>query len=93
MQKTDYGNALEVGFGVFGAMQRRILEADLRAAYLETFGKRTIQSVNSPQARLFAATLYDSDIYQMQPEDELPVGAVGFEDARRGFVPYRYGQD
>jgi predicted acylesterase/phospholipase RssA len=107
LQKTDYRNALEVGFGVFGAMQRRILEADLRAAYLETFGKRAIQSVNAAQARLFAAALYDSDIYQMQPEDELPVGVVGFddrdniyktfkigfEDARRGFVPYRYGQD
>ncbi|HUN28480.1 MAG TPA: patatin-like phospholipase family protein [Alphaproteobacteria bacterium] len=107
LQKTDYRNALEVGFGVFGAMQRRILEADLRAAYLETFGKRAIESANSPQARIFASTLYDSDIYQMQPQDELPVGVVGFddrdniyktfkigfEDARRGFVPYRYGQD
>jgi predicted acylesterase/phospholipase RssA len=106
-QKTDYRNALEVGFGVFGAMQRRILEADLRAAYLETFGKRSIEGVNAPQARLFATALYDSDIYQIQPQDELPVGVVGFddreniyktfkigfEDARRGFVPYRYGQD
>lgn len=106
LQKTDYRNALEVGFGVFGAMQRRILEADLRAAYLETFGKRAIENVNAPQARVFASTLYDSDIYQVQPQDELPVGVVGFddreniyktfkigfEDARRGFVPYRYGQ-
>jgi predicted acylesterase/phospholipase RssA len=107
LQRTDYRNALEVGFGTFGAMQRRILEADLRAAYLETYGKRSIESVNAPQMRVLAAALYDSDIYQMQPQDELPVGVIGFddrdniyktfeigfEDARRGFVPYRYGED
>lgn len=106
-QKTDYRNALEVGFGTFGAMQRRILEADLRAAYLETYGKRSIETVNAPQMRVLTAALYDSDIYQMQPQDELPVGVIGFddreniyktfkigfEDARRGFVPYTYGSD
>jgi len=106
-QKTDYHNALEVGFGTFGAMQRRILVADLRAAYLETLGKRAIQSANTPQARALASALYDSDIFQIQPMDELPVGVIGFddrnnifktfelgfEDARRGFVPYRYGSE
>ena len=65
LQKTDYRNALEVGFGVFGAMQRRILEADVRAAYLETFGKRRDpERQRTPQARLFASTLYVSDMYQ-----------------------------
>jgi len=106
-QKTDYHNALEVGFGTFGAMQRRILVADLRAAYLETLGKRAIESVNTLQARALAASLYDSAIFQIQPMDELPVGVIGFddrdniyktfklgfEDARRGFVPYNYGSE
>ncbi len=107
LQSTHYNSALEVGFGVFGAMQRRILEADLRAAYLETFGKRAIGRATTPQMRLFAATLFDSDIYQIQPVEELPVGVVGFDDrenlyktfkagfaaASRGFVPYAYGTD
>jgi predicted acylesterase/phospholipase RssA len=107
LQRTDYHNALEVGFGTFGAMQRRILEADLRAAYLETLGKRAIHTANTPQTRALASALYDSDIFQIQPMDELPVGVVGFddrdniyktfkigfEDARRGFVPYTYGSD
>jgi len=107
LQRTDYHNALEVGFGTFGAMQRRILEADMRAAYLETLGKRAIQTANTPQMRALAAALYDSDIYQIQPMDELPVGVIGFddreniyktfkigfEDARRGFAPYTYGSD
>jgi predicted acylesterase/phospholipase RssA len=107
LQRTDYHNALEVGFGTFGAMQRRILVADLRAAYLETLGKRSILSADTVPARALAAALYDSDIYQIQPLDELPVGVIGFddrdniyktfklgfEDARRGFVPYTYGSD
>jgi predicted acylesterase/phospholipase RssA len=107
LQRTDYHNALEVGFGTFGAMQRRILVADLRAAYLETLGKRSIESANTIPARALAAALYDSDIYQIQPLDELPVGVIGFddreniyktfklgfEDARRGFAPYTYGSE
>ncbi|HTX57334.1 MAG TPA: patatin-like phospholipase family protein [Candidatus Acidoferrales bacterium] len=83
LQPTHYHNALEIGFGVFGAMQRRILTGDMLAAYLE----------------------HDVDIYQMQPQDELPVGVVGFddrenlyktfeigfEDAARGFKPFQFG--
>jgi predicted acylesterase/phospholipase RssA len=106
-QSTHYHNALEVGFGVFGAMQRRILEADLRAAYLETYEKRSLERAISGRGGAFTSAFYDSDIYQLQPQDELPVGVVGFddpenlyktfkigfEDARRGFVPYRYGTD
>jgi predicted acylesterase/phospholipase RssA len=106
LQATHYHNALEVGIGTFGAMQRRILEADMRAAYLETFGKRAMGERNSDQQSLLASVLYESDIYQMQPQDELPVGVVGFddrdniyktfkigfEDAARGFSAYRYGQ-
>ncbi len=106
-QATHYRNALEVGIGTFGAMQRRILEADMRAAYLEAFGKRAIGERSSLQASLLAEVLFASDIYQMQPQDELPVGVVGFddrediyktfkigfEDARRGFVPYQFGQE
>ncbi|HEY5341277.1 MAG TPA: patatin-like phospholipase family protein [Candidatus Aquilonibacter sp.] len=118
-QSTHYHDALDVGFGVFGAMQRRILEADLRAAYLETYGKRSIEAerranrlatgigVDTTQVDQFSATLFDTDIFQMQPKDELPVAVVGFddreniyktfsigfEDARRGFTPYVYGSD
>jgi predicted acylesterase/phospholipase RssA len=107
LQATHYHNALEIGVGTFGAMQRRILEADMRAAYLETFGKRAIGEYNSPEESVLASVLYESDIYQMQPQDELPVGVVGFddreniyktfkigfEDAARGFSPYKYGQN
>lgn len=107
LQATHYHNALEVGIGTFGAMQRRILEADMRAAYLESLGKRAIGELNSPQESLLASVLYESDIFRMQPQDELPVGVVGFddreniyttfkigfEDAHRGFFAYRYGQD
>jgi predicted acylesterase/phospholipase RssA len=107
LQATHYHNALEIGIGTFGAMQRRILAADMRAAYLESVGKRVIGEYNSPAEAALAAVLFESEIFQMQPQDELPVGVVGFddrdniyktfkigfEDARRGFAPYRYGED
>jgi predicted acylesterase/phospholipase RssA len=107
LQATHYRNALEIGVGTFGAMQRRILEADMRAAYLESFGKRAIGESNTAAEATLASVLYESDIFQMQPQDELPVGVVGFddreniyktfkigfEDARRGFTPYKYGED
>lgn len=119
LQETHYRNALDIGFGVFGAMQRRILEADLRSTYLETFGKRTLQALrkNVPAAaaanldvadlRAFATALFAADIYTMRPTHELPVNVVGFddrenvyktykigfEDARNGFIPYRFGSD
>ena len=106
-QATHYHNAFEVGVGTFGAMQRRILEADMRAAYLETIGKRAIGVFNTPEESLLASVLYDSEIFQMQPQDELPVSVfgfddrenlyktfkIGFEDAARGFTEYKYGQD
>ena len=90
-QATHYRNALEVGIGTFGAMQRRILEADMRAAYLETFGKRAIGEHNSVEESLLASILYDSDIYQMQPQDELPVGVVGFDDRENIYKTFKIG--
>ena len=120
LQNTQVKDALDVGIAVFGAMQRRILEADLRAAYLETYGKRALERVRARAERIalanhidttpvdqFQATLFDTDIYQVQPTAVLPVGIVGFDDreniyktfklgfeaARTGFTPYHYGED
>ncbi len=87
----DYGNALEIATGVFGAMQRRILDADIRSAYLETVGKRAfLQSVDA-RVRATAANLYDVDIFTMRPEKELPVAVIGFDDADGIFETYKLG--
>ena len=89
-QKPEYKSAIDVGYGVFGAMQRRILEADLRAAYLQRY----------------VTPLYPTEIFQIQPRTELKVAVggfndraniyaafvTGFEDARSGFVPYEFSE-
>ena len=41
---TNYTDAVEVGFGVFGTMQRKILESEMRNAYFQSIGKRTFTS-------------------------------------------------
>jgi predicted acylesterase/phospholipase RssA len=103
-QDMEVNDALDVGIAVFGAMQRRILEADLRAAYLETYGKRTIDQVRAraqgfalasrtdttPIDRLTAA-LYDTDIYQLQPASALPVAVVGFDDRENIYKTFKMG--
>jgi predicted acylesterase/phospholipase RssA len=107
-QETNtYDNAFDIGIGVFGAMQQRILEADLRAAYFETIGARAIRDPRSPQLQAFAERLYATDIYRLRPEQMLTVSVIGFDDrnalfetyktgfadGRRGFTKYVYGSD
>ncbi len=103
-EREHYSNAFDIGYAVFGAMQRRILDADLRAAYLETFGKRAIATLPArveafavahrtdiAALRAFAATLFDSDIAIVRPEKELPVSIVGFDDAENLFKTFALG--
>lgn len=87
----EYGNTIEIATGVFGAMQRRILDADIRAAYLETAGKRAMMRSGERDLRDAAANLYDVDIFTMRPERELPVAMIGFDDAKGLFATYKLG--
>jgi predicted acylesterase/phospholipase RssA len=93
IESFTYNNALDVTFGVFGAMQRRILEADLRAAFLETFGKRAFGTdIPTTLQSQFAETLYDVDIATIRPKDELPVDVNGFDDQPRIVQTYEIGR-
>jgi predicted acylesterase/phospholipase RssA len=93
-QNVDsYGNAVEVGLGVFGAMQRRIMESDIRGAFLETVAKRTIRRVPNPTPDLqkLSATLFASNFYVIRPAKELPVKVGGFDDAENLFATFKLG--
>ena len=91
-EREDYKNAFEVGYGVFGAMQRRILEGDLRAGYLEAFGKRSaVRHALSPQFTAFVNSLYDANFFVMQPKAELPVAVVGFDQSEKLWETYQLG--
>jgi predicted acylesterase/phospholipase RssA len=89
-----YKNAMEIGIGVFGTMQQRILESDVRAAFFETFGKRALDGLSpkeiaaiahgSPekaaQLQTFVNALYASSFFVKRPDTTLPVEVVGFND-------------
>ena len=91
-EREDYKNAFQIGYGVFGAMQRRILEGDLRSAYLESFGKRSaVGHPMSPQFAAFVHSLYEANFFVMRPERELPVEVVGFDQSERLWETYKIG--
>jgi len=92
-RNETYHSAFEIGLGVFGAMQRRIIEADLRATYLETFGKNAVTNLTrpTPDVAAFARKLYASNVFVVRPQKELPVGMVGFDDAANLFRTFKAG--
>jgi len=88
-----YKNAMDVGIGVFGTMQQRILDSDIRAAFFETFGKQAlgalpksaIQGLTGSSAKYaafenFLNSLYATTFYVKRPDKVLPVEVVGFND-------------
>lgn len=93
-QPEVYKNALEIGIGVFGTMQQRILDSDVRAAFFETFGKRSLDAL--PRAVIeqithgseaaydsfqeFLNSMYATDFYVKRPDKVLPVEVIGFND-------------
>ena len=98
-----YNNALEIGVGAFGIAQKRVLDASLRAAYLETRGKRLYENERlTPQQRAFESRILDTDLFTIRPATELPAGFAEFDrqekiqraydaglrDIARGWVPY-----
>ena len=87
---TSYADAVEIGFGVFGTMQRKILESEMRNAYFQSIGKRVFTRLEPAEiARatqgnpLLTKTMQAipvTELRYVRPEKVLPVGVVGFND-------------
>jgi predicted acylesterase/phospholipase RssA len=104
LENAVYTNAVEVGLGMWSASQRRILESDLRSAYVETFGKRAIErvraqagdlarqnNIDTTQIQAFTNALFDSNLFTMRPKEQLPVGVGGFDDRENLWKTYKLG--
>jgi predicted acylesterase/phospholipase RssA len=77
-----FPHAAAVGTAAFGISQSRAFESSLRAAYLETRGKRLFRlDATTPEQREFLAQTFDVDLFVIRPEHELPVESGGFDDA------------
>jgi predicted acylesterase/phospholipase RssA len=87
---SDLSDAVEIAFSVFGTMQRKIFESEMRNVYAQSLGRRSFDRLtqkeaaravhgNVPLSR-FIDNLPITDLRFIRPEKELPVRVAGFED-------------
>jgi hypothetical protein len=99
---ADYTDAVTIGFGVFGTMQRKILVTDMRTVYFQSVAKRAfahlpdMSAMPSEHERLvasFMAASVATDLFFMRPKETLPLGAGAFDDQKGIGEAYRIGWD
>ncbi len=99
--ETSYGDAIDIAFGAFGTMQRKILEVEMRNAYFQSLARRAFDRL-TPHAVLDAAhenrplatfmhTVPETTLRYLRPTDTLPLGVVGFNDEVGIGKAYRVG--
>ena len=96
-----YRDAVEIAFGVFGTMQRKILEVEMRNTYFQSLGKHafttlTSEQIESTSRRMGAAAAYmrslpETTLRYIRPAQTLPVGVAGFNDEVGIGKAYRVG--
>jgi len=99
--ETNYSDAVEIAFGVYGTMQRKIIEVEMRNAYFQSVGKRAVDRLSpsevarATQGNELLATFMHSvtatELRYIRPAQELSVGVVGFGDEVGIGKAYRQG--
>ena len=92
---------MEIAFGVFGTMQRKILENEMRNAYFQSVGKSAFTRLapqeiaratqGSPLLAKLMETIPVTDLRYIRPEKVLPLGVGGFNDWLGIGKAYRIG--
>lgn len=96
-----YKNAIEIAFGVFGTMQRKILEVEMRNTYFQSLGKRAITTLPPGQLALttqamgrsaeLMRVLPETSLRYIRPANVLPLSVAGFNDEVGIGKAYRTG--
>ncbi|MGA8533498.1 MAG: patatin-like phospholipase family protein [Candidatus Tumulicola sp.] len=98
---TDLGDAVDIAFSVFGTMQRKILETEMRNVFSQSMGKRAFDRLT--RAEITRATQGNellaehmqavsvTDLRYIRPENVLPVAVGGFNDEVGIGKAYRVG--
>ncbi len=83
-------DAVEIAFSVFGTMQRKIFEGEMRNVYAQSLGRRAFDRLTRQEAARavqgndllsrFIDTLPITDLRFIRPEKVLPVAVAGFGD-------------
>lgn len=91
-ESETYNNAVEIAFGVYGTMQRRLLENDIRSAFVQSLSKTRAREITEiavqtgmPAAdvdglRLYFSQSRDVELSYIRPREILPVGVGAFSD-------------
>lgn len=91
-ETESYESAVAVGFGVYGTMQRRLLENDIRAAFLQSIGHEQVPDVTAlttdfglqaddvETLRSYLAQARDIELSYIRPQKQLPLGVGSFAD-------------
>jgi predicted acylesterase/phospholipase RssA len=91
-ERRPYESALSIGVGAFGVAQQRILEASLRAAYLETRGKRLFAgNAMDAEQRAFMARILDADLFMVRPAVDFDLDFVEFDRQTKIDAAYAAG--
>jgi hypothetical protein len=98
---TDYTDALDVAFGTFGTMQRKILTNDMRSVYFQSLAKHAFAQLSpaamrrlvqeEPMFRTFFESLPATDLRYVRPKSTLPLGTGAFSDEEGIGKAYRIG--
>jgi predicted acylesterase/phospholipase RssA len=99
--EEEYKDALEIAFGAYGTMQRKILESEMRNAYFQSLARRALGRLRPAEAArasksddalaAFVQTVPATELRYVRPEKTLPVGVVGFSDEEGIGKAYRIG--
>jgi predicted acylesterase/phospholipase RssA len=99
-------NGVQVLAGSFNTMQRRLMEDAMRAAYFESFALQALKelppsftakaaratNVNLEHMQTIRDALYQSALYVIRPDNELPVSIFGFQDGEALSQTYAIGR-
>ncbi|HEY1681931.1 MAG TPA: patatin-like phospholipase family protein [Candidatus Tumulicola sp.] len=99
--ELHYTDAIEIAYAVFGTMQRKILEVEMRNAYFQSLGKRALERV---PAQLLSSVVGNDEILHrllhgvpatalryIRPKAVLEVSVIGFDDEVGIGKTYRTG--
>jgi predicted acylesterase/phospholipase RssA len=99
--ETDYKDVVEIAYGCFGTMQRKILEAEMRNAYFQSIGKRALSRMTTAETARsmqgmslvvqFMESVPETALRYIRPEKTLPLSVVGFDDEVGIGKAYRQG--
>lgn len=97
----NYTDAVQIAFGVFGTMQRKILEVEMRNTYFQSLGKRALTTLSPAEFDRATQTmgrsgelmqsLPETTLRYIRPEKVLPLGVASFEDQVGIGKAYRIG--